>query len=101
MTDKDKEAFEKFMGEGLPFSYYEHCSCPDIKAWQAAIEYMRKEYSNIMDAMTRTSQVNAKLQAENAKLKAIVMFASEASCYTEYEDACSLSRRVLKELEER
>lgn len=40
-----------------------------------------------------------KLEAENSKLKSIVMLASNASCYTEYEDACSLARQVLKELE--
>jgi len=43
MNDRDKEAFEKFMGENLPFSYYEYYSCPDIDAWQAACEYKQKE----------------------------------------------------------
>lgn len=42
-----------------------------------------------------------KLQAENAKLRAVVMLASEACCYTDYEDACSLASKVLKELEEK
>ena len=39
-------------------------------------------------------------RSQNAKLKAIVMLASDASCYTEYEDACSLARQVLKEIGE-
>lgn len=42
---------------------------------------------------------NKKLQEENEKLKSVVILASEACCYTEYEDACFLSKQVLKELE--
>ena len=65
MDDKDKEAFmiwgidqdgDKPLLEG---SAYE--------AWQAACEYKKKEYSNIMDARTRTSQNNAVL-SEKLKL---------------------------------
>jgi hypothetical protein len=63
MNDKDKEAFEKWFIQN-PVNKFEA-----EEAWQAACEYKKEEYSNIMDAMTQTSQYNFKLQAENAELK--------------------------------
>jgi len=62
MNDKDKEAFNEWRN-----STSTRLDIHD--AWQAACEYNRKEYSNIMDAMTQTSQYNFKLQAENKKLR--------------------------------
>lgn len=70
------------------------------KAWEAACEYKDKLLIN----GTRMKQMNEEietLKAENIKLKPIVVLAAEASCYTEYEDACSAARRCLKELEEK
>jgi len=51
MNDKDKEAFEKFMGENLPFSYYEYYSCPDIDAWKAACEHKQKEIDKLKSTL--------------------------------------------------
>ena len=51
MDKKDKEAFEKFMGENLPFSYYEYYSCPEIDAWQAACEYKQKEIDELKSTL--------------------------------------------------
>jgi CHAD domain-containing protein len=68
MNDKDKEAFEKWLntkawiGDHAKMAWCE-------EAWQAACEYKQKEYSNIMDAMTQTSQYNYKLQAKNKEWK--------------------------------
>jgi regulator of replication initiation timing len=74
MNDKDKEAFDEWLKTNI-----KNASVSDIgkvffvtdfaKVWQAACEYKQKEYSNIMDAMTQTSQYNYKLQAENKKLR--------------------------------
>lgn len=115
MNDESQEAFTKWfclIWELYPSTYKnlleggtkfnsEYLFKFDVqnKAWQAACEYKKEEYSNLMDATTKTSQNNFKLQAENAKLKSIVMLAAEASCYTEYEDACGLAKQVLKELD--
>lgn len=60
-----------------------------------------------MDAMTRTSQYNAKLQAENAKLRDLAMMIENNSLMPHKHDdyyirLCCLSERateVLKELE--
>lgn len=72
MNDKDKEAFIKYIcshDQGI----LQHSDDTDIdvaeRAWQAACEYMQEEYSNIMEAMTRTSQYNSKLQAELLEYK--------------------------------
>lgn len=66
MNDKDKEAYTIYENTILQREGYLYIA---REAWQAACEYKQKEYSNIMDAMTRTSQNNAKLQAENADLR--------------------------------
>ncbi len=58
MNDKDLDAFNEWRN-----STSTRLDIHD--AWQAACEYKREEYSNLMDAMTRTSQYNHKLQAEN------------------------------------
>jgi hypothetical protein len=76
MNDKDKEVFEKWfksMGEyyGLGFEWHKSFH---LSTWKAAIEYKQKEYSNLMDAMTQTSQNNAKLVAENKKLHEALCF---------------------------
>lgn len=46
------------------------------KGWMAACDYKDQEYSNLMDAMTRTSQYNAKLKNENDKLKEFASYVS-------------------------
>ena len=54
MNDKDKEAFEKW-----ELDYFgQNDNCPHYmlhikNTWQAACEYKREEYSNLMDAMTQ------------------------------------------------
>jgi hypothetical protein len=75
MNDKDLEAFECWQKEIIQELKFNN-AIGDNKhkgslefAWQAACEYKQKEYSNIMDAMTQTSQYNFKLQAENKKLR--------------------------------
>ena len=87
----DKEAFEKWMkdedrhdgvfGNNNNFTRDEWIA---DKAWQAACAYKKEEYSNIMDAMTRTSQNNAELQGQ---LK---------SCIVVYEEQ---KDRLIKKLE--
>ena len=62
MNDKDKEAFNEWRN-----STSTRLDIHD--AWQAACNYKRDEYSNLMGAMTQTSQNNYKLQAENKKLR--------------------------------
>lgn len=83
MNDKDKEAFEKWWDEergGKPLNE-DHVPVTEKQlyrweneAWQAACDYKDKEYSNLIDAMTRTSQYNSRLQAENKKLKEVLEF---------------------------
>lgn len=85
------------------------------KGWIAACEYKDKEYSNLIDAMTRTSQNNARLsiiienqktvieinQAENAKLRECVEFYADLDNEVDFYDSRGMSyaRQVLKELE--
>lgn len=101
MNDKDKEAFEKWWKE-----YTSNLSVTPTEwdvhdAWQAAVQYKQKEYSNIMDAMTQTSQNNAKLVAENKKLREALerfIFAHEVGgCKTEYDGAFKDAREALKD----
>jgi hypothetical protein len=75
MNDKDLEAFECWQKEIIQELKFNN-AIGDNKhkgslefAWQAACNYKRDEYSNLMDAMTQTSQYNYKLQAENKKLR--------------------------------
>jgi regulator of replication initiation timing len=72
MNDKDLEAFEKWRN-----STSTRLDIHD--AWQTACEYKQKEYSNLMDAMTQTSQYNFKLQAENKKLRKALEFYADAT----------------------
>ncbi len=78
MNDKDKEAFDNWKEFNIKSivglsedAAREKLSCVMTPegVWQAACEYKQKEYSNLMDAMTQTSQYNYKLQAENKKLR--------------------------------
>jgi regulator of replication initiation timing len=71
MKDKDKEEFECWQKEiiqELKFNNVigdnKHKGSLEF-AWQAACEYKKQEYLNLMDAMTQTSQYNFKLQTEN------------------------------------
>jgi hypothetical protein len=73
MNDKDKEAFDEWLSEAgnhyadaLAYEFEKHLC---FVSWQAACNYKRDEYSNLMKAMTQTSQNNFKLQAENKKLR--------------------------------
>jgi hypothetical protein len=86
MNDKDKEAFIKYMGENLPYSYYVSYYCPELKTWQAACEYMQKEIDFLKDRnetniskVTCINQVNDGLhillkeaEAENKKLRTLI-----------------------------
>jgi hypothetical protein len=110
----DIEAFEEWWeniyDESMQFRDWR--SCDNLhdnkynmaKAWQAAVEYKQKEYSNIMDAMTQTSQNNAKLVAENKKLREALerfIFAHEVGgCKTEYDGAFKDAIEALKEVGE-
>lgn len=79
MNDKDKEAFEKWWDE-IRLRGQSTFGIVAI-TWKAACEYKKEEYSNIMDAMTQTSQYNSKLQAENAKLRECLKFTTSAAEY--------------------
>ena len=87
MNDQDKEAFVNWYQEYFKINGITILNIPHhfIEAWQAACEYKQKEYSNIMDAMTQTSQYNSKLQAENAKLRECVEFYAGRFSWTESE----------------
>ena len=99
MNDKDEEAFEKwcknYFGEDATIinvpSYFIH-------TWQAACEYKQKGYSNIMDAMTQTSQYNYKLQAENKKLREALNRISEIGYYHDYGIHRDIAIEALKEI---
>jgi hypothetical protein len=63
------------------------------------IQKLQAENDSLKDGSYWQSDIE-RLEAENAKLRSITMLASEASCYTEYEDACSVARQCLRELNE-
>lgn len=115
MIDKDKEAYEKYLVENNvnQRQIWNELSLDEI--WQAACGYKQKEYSNILDAMTRTSQNNAKLKDENAKLRDCVEFYANVDNHKMIydsgdgfvnttkidKDAGKRARKCLKELEEK
>lgn len=66
-------------------------------AWQAACEYKQEEYSNIMEAMTRTSQYNFKLQAELLEYKEAA--SSEAAFVNELQAENSKLKLLIKQYE--
>lgn len=75
------------------------------KALQAENERLKEAISYLPKVPTKLyekelAQRIQRLDAENNKLKSVVMLAARASCYTEYEDACSLSRKCVEELEQ-
>lgn len=88
MTDKDKEAFKKWMqyedrhdgvfGNNNNFTRDEWIA---DKAWQAACEYKQKEIDE--------------LQAENAKLRLVV------DHYAQADDVGAYARIILRELEKK
>ena len=97
MNDKDKEAFIDWYKNKK--SEFDNCK----EAWKAACEYKREEYSNIMDAITQTSQYNFKLQAENKKLidmvielKGLIEF-EYGDCNCDSQKKCSFCK-VMDEL---
>ena len=110
MNDKDKEAFDKWFIEEYRYDYNRlvipESVNPQKEAWQAACEYKREEYSNLMDAMTRTSQYNHKLQAENKKLREALELSLKANLelwempdvvhLDDHGDAINLAREALK-----
>lgn len=106
MKNEDKEAFEKWFAS-LDDSHLSRViklnRGASQEAYQAAITYKNQECSNIMDAMTRTSQNNAKLQAENAKLRECVEFYADLDEEAIGYDirGVTYARQVLKELDEK
>ena len=58
MNKQDLEAFDKYL-ENRIFSDWDSSL---EYTWQAALEYERERSNNIMDAMTQTTQHNAKLR---------------------------------------
>ena len=98
----DKEAFEEWFKNAwdMDFDGHDFRHTIQVKAWQFACEYKQKEIDDLKLEYDKLTDWASEYVAENAKLKAVVMLASNASCYTEYEDACSCARQVLKELDE-
>jgi hypothetical protein len=84
MNDKDKEAFVKYMGENLPYSYYVSYYCPELKTWQAACEYKHEEikklsyfkdvYNSLIDGAAKDTEKINELQTENKKLREALEF---------------------------
>jgi hypothetical protein len=111
MNGKDKEVFEAWWKEytsnlsDTPTEWDVH------DAWQAACEYKREEYSNIMDAITQTSQYNFKLQAENKKLREALELSLKANLelwempdvvhLDDHGEAINIAKEVLKEVKEK
>jgi len=102
MNDKDEKAFEDWYGDKP--KNYASLYLQNKKAWQAACEYKREEYSNIMDAITQTSQYNFKLQAENKKLREAlekILNDYRTFCYyLDWEEIRDIAREALKEVRE-
>jgi hypothetical protein len=69
MNNKDKEAFVKYMGENLPFSYYVSYHCPELKTWQDACGYKQKEILEWKEAARSEADEVNRIQAENKKLR--------------------------------
>lgn len=103
MTDKDKEAFEKWFYSAILVNPLESHK----EAWQAALEYERKRRSpldalSLYDKLERERARGEKLEAENAKLRDCVEF------YADLDDEAvgydirgvSYARQVFKELED-
>jgi hypothetical protein len=81
MNDKDKEEFSKWWN---PFIHSDTFTQTAKDAWKAACQYKSDEYSNIMQAMTQTSQNNFKLQAENKKLRQTLEFYADQANWVGY-----------------
>lgn len=124
MNDKDKEELNIFWDrwrknwEKMDYRYIPETPTLVLnETWQAACEYKDKEYSNIMDAMTRTSQYNSRLQSENKKLRKALEFYADATNnpkqymrqgYLVYNlkkaifvDGGTIAREALKEVEDK
>lgn len=112
MNEKDKEAFESWFNENS-YDYYGYEKNNQEIGWESACLYKDREYSNLMDAMTKTSQNNAKLQAENSKLIEVVKFYADrwergeldgellvrkAESFDHFTEVHYKARQVLKEL---
>jgi len=67
--------------------------------WKESSDMMERIVESRTKRLEEARNEAVKLHKENAKLLEVVKIVSKASCYTEYEDACSLARQVLKELE--
>lgn len=52
ITEQDKEAYVKFIGENHPCSYDVYYNCKMKDAWQAACEYKDKQHSLEKQAFT-------------------------------------------------
>jgi hypothetical protein len=61
MNYKDKEAFVKYMGENLPYSYYVSYHCPELNTWQAACEYKEAENKKLREALKLSLKTNLEL----------------------------------------
>lgn len=132
MNDRDRQQFQ-FWIDHYPSDRLDNWGLYELMkdSWKTACEYMQaelahhifkieaentklKECSNLMDAMTRTSQNNAKLQAENAKLRECVEFYADNRNYNcceawnvywyvedEQDEVGKRARQCLKELEDK
>ena len=103
MNEKDLEAFECWQKEIIQELKFNN-AIGDNKhkgslkfAWQAACKYKQKEYSNIIGAMTQTSQNNFKLQAENKQLREALIKISEIGYYHDYGDHRRVASEALEE----
>jgi hypothetical protein len=106
MNDKDKEAFVKYMGENLPFSYYVSYHCPKLKTWQAACEYKDKEINDdeelLRDHMNSIGYRELKkLQAENKKLRQELEIAKIIFREIKFDGAANDIEEALKQVEKK
>lgn len=104
--NKDLEAFEKAWIRDVNNDWVYAELSKQVKEtafdiWLAAIAYKNQEYSNIMDAMTRTSQNNGELKKEIDELKQVVRELREAVETTSKEKSPYVIHEHIDDLEDR
>ena len=107
MNDKDKEAYAIYESTIFQREGYLYIA---REAWQAACEYKQKEIDELNKAVEFFTSENThyfesleKLQAENAKLRAVVncLASADAEAVGATQIYINNAKRVLKELEEK
>jgi hypothetical protein len=67
--------------------------------WDTNEGLLLGEIKDLQDDIKKLKHQLIKLREENILMKEFLMSASNATCYTEYEDACSDAGKLLEKLE--